>query len=92
MRGFGMNQFDLSAHRMFKLGERARLQVRSDFFNAFNHPNFGNPNGAYSTSATFGVATSMLGRSLNSASGGGFNALYQVGGPRSIQLSMKLTF
>ena len=92
MRGFGMNQFDLSAHRLFTLRERVKLQVRGDFFNAFNHPNFGNPNGAYSTSALFGVATSMLGRSLNSASGGGFNALYQVGGPRSIQLSMKLSF
>ena len=77
---------------MFKLYEHMNLQVRGDFFNAFNHPNFGNPSGAYSTSTTFGVSTAMLGKALNSASGGGFNALYQIGGPRSVQLSMRLTF
>lgn len=92
MRGFGYSQLDASAHRTFTLGEHVRLQFRGDFFNVLNHPNFGNPVGAFSTSATFGLATAMLGKTLNSASGGGFNALYQIGGPRSIQLSMKLQF
>ncbi len=92
MHGFTFNQLDASVHRIFRLAEHVRLQARGDFFNALNHPNFGNPNGAYSTSTTFGVSTSMLGKSLNSASAGGFNPLYQIGGPRSIQLSMRLTF
>ena len=92
LHGFTFNQLDVSVQRLFKLGERLRLQFQSDFFNALNHPNFGNPNGAYSTSNTFGVSTAMLGRSLNSASAGGFNALFHIGGPRSIQLSMKLRF
>jgi hypothetical protein len=34
----------------------------------------------------------MLGKALNSTAAGGFNSLYQVGGPRSIQLSMRLAF
>ena len=91
-RGFGSNQVDVSIHRTFKVNERIRVQFRSDFFNAFNHPNFGNPSGTYSTATSFGVATAMLGKALNSTAGGGFNSLYQIGGPRSIQLSMRLQF
>jgi hypothetical protein len=37
----------------------------------------------------------MLGSSLEgfgSSGTGGFSSLYQVGGPRSIQLALKLTF
>jgi hypothetical protein len=76
MEGFGMEQLDLSAHKIFTLKEHLKLQVRGDFFNAFTHPNFGNPSGAYSTSTTFGVATAMLDKALNSAPAGGFNAFY----------------
>jgi hypothetical protein len=64
----------------------------SAFFNANNHPNFGNPAGMYNTATTFGVPTAMFGRSLNSASAGSFNALYQVGGPASIRFSLKVPF
>jgi hypothetical protein len=36
----------------------------------------------------------MLGRSLGAGGGfaGGFNPLYQIGGPRSIQFAVKLEF
>jgi hypothetical protein len=41
----------------------------------------------------FGQATQMLGSSLGSGSqSGGLNPLYQIGGPRSIQLALKLSF
>jgi hypothetical protein len=41
----------------------------------------------------FGVPSQMLGRSLGSGGQeGGLNPLYQVGGPRSIQLALKLQF
>ena len=72
--------------------ERIALQFRSDFFNLTNDPSFSNPAGTYNTGTTFGVPTAMLGKGINSASGGGFNALYQIGSPRSIQLSLKLLF
>ncbi len=92
LRGFGFGQLDLSVNRNFKLREKINLQFRGDFFNTFNHPNFANPSGTYSNSSTFGVTTSMLGKSLNSTAAGGFNSLYQIGGPRSIQLSLRLAF
>jgi hypothetical protein len=57
-----------------------------------NHPNFGNPIN-YWSSPQFGYATQMLNNDLGSGSqSGGLNPLYQIGGPRSIQLALKLQF
>lgn len=40
----------------------------------------------------FGQSTQMFGRGLGAgAASGGLNPLYQVGGPRSVQLALKLT-
>jgi hypothetical protein len=86
IEGFGLTQIDFSAHRNFALGERVRLGFQGDIFNIFNHPNFSNPN-PFLESATFGRSTSMLNQGL-----GGLSALYQVGGPRSVQFSLRLTF
>lgn len=92
LRGFPLWQIDLALRRQFNLTERVNLQLRAEVFNLFNHPNFGDPVNALN-SAQFGVANSMLGRSLGSGgSSGGFNPLYQIGGPRSVQLAMKLAF
>jgi len=66
--------------------------ARAYFFNIFNHPNFGPP-ANYLTSPLFGQSTQMLGASLGGGSdNGGLNPLYQIGGPRSIQLALKLQF
>ena len=41
----------------------------------------------------FGVSTKTLAQSLGANVGnGGFDPLYQLGGPRSIQLALKLSF
>lgn len=86
LRGFPMVQGDLSLRRTFKLTERFTLQFRGDAFNLFNHANFANPSGVM-TNASFGRATQMAGSGL-----GGLSSLFQVGGPRSIQLGLKLQF
>lgn len=92
LRGFGASQLDFGIQRMFRLTENFNLQFRSEIFNIFNHPNFGDPQGNM-TSGLFGQSTQMLGRSLGSAtSGGGLNPLYQIGGPRSIQFALRLQF
>jgi len=92
LRGFGAMQVDLALRRQFRLRERLALQARADFFNIFNHPNFGPPTN-YLSSALFGQSTQMLGASLGSGGdSGGLNPLYQIGGPRSAQLALKLLF
>lgn len=88
VRGFPVSQLDLSFRRKFTLSEKLNLLLRADLFNAFNHPNFGAPFNVLGN-PLFGQSTQMLGRDL---SGGGVGSLYAIGGPRSIQLSLKLQF
>jgi hypothetical protein len=85
-RGFGAWQVDLALRRSLGVGAGARLTFSAEIFNLFNHPNFGQPDGDF-TSPTYGSATSMLNRSL-----GGLDPLYQIGGPRSIQLGARVVF
>ena len=99
LRGFGATQWDFAVHRDFPIHETLKLQFRAEMFNVLNHPNFGPPNNLFLSPqfggpvANFGVSTQMLGRSLDqNPGGGGFSALYQIGGPRSIQLALKVTF
>lgn len=89
IRGFGANQLDFTLRRQFTVTERFAVQFRAEFFNLFNHPNFANPvNLTFNNN--FGQSISMLGTSL--AGAGGLSSLYQIGGPRSTQLALKLTF
>ena len=92
LRGFAMNQFDFTLRRQFSITERLNLLARADFFNIFNHPNFGPPDNVL-TDPLFGQATTMFGTSLGPGGfRGGFSPLYQVGGARSVQLALKLLF
>ncbi|MCA1619361.1 MAG: TonB-dependent receptor [Acidobacteria bacterium] len=92
LRGFPLTQLDLAVRRQFSLSERARLQLRAEVFNVLNHPNFGDPVGDLQ-SRLFGLSTQTLARSLGSGGvNGGLSPLYQVGGPRSVQLALRLGF
>jgi hypothetical protein len=85
-RGFGAWQLDLAIRRDFPIYQRLKLQFRAEAFNVFNHPNFGNINPNLGQ-ATFGQATGTLASTL-----GILSPLYQMGGPRSLQLALKLVF
>jgi hypothetical protein len=92
LRGFGAWQADVGVQRQFRLTERLGLRFRAEFFNIFNHPNFGSPTNVL-TSPLFGRSTQTLANSLGSGgANGGLNPLYQIGGPRSIQFAFKLQF
>jgi len=87
LREPAMYQIDLSLGRTITLHERLKFQLKGDVFNVLNHPMFGGHSQNYLVPATFGVPTGTLNSSL-----GGLNALYQMGGPRSIQLSARISF
>lgn len=94
LRGFGATQWDFGFRREFHIygAESWRLQFRAEMFNILNHPNFGPPV-ADPGLPNFGRATQILSESLGANLGsGGFDSLYQLGGPRSIQLALKLVF
>ena len=48
----GQQNLDFSMYKNFRVTERVNLQFRSEFFNAFNTPYFGDPNGIGFTSIT----------------------------------------
>lgn len=88
--GPGIQMYDLSLFKQFKFTERYQLQFRTEFFNAFNHPNFANPfafllPGGAAGNAGFGKVSSTLQPILGTDSGG-------PGDPREIQFALKLYF
>jgi hypothetical protein len=80
--GPGLNNIDFGAFKYFRLGEKARLQLRMTATNFFNHPNWGNPNTDI-TSSNVGKITGLQGSgrrdTLSSAS-------------RNIQLGIRIDF
>jgi hypothetical protein len=97
LRAFGLTELEFALHRDFALRESVRLQFRAEMFNILNHPNFAPYNNKFNGGDPFfGQSTQLLGQSLAGSSGaignGGLNSLYQLGGPRSIQLALKLIF
>jgi hypothetical protein len=87
IRGFGLTQVDASLARKFPLTDRIAIQFRADAFNALNHPNFTNPPAQPEAGPSYLRSQQMLNQGL-----GGLNALFQEGGPRSLQLSLKVLF
>src|SRR6185437_10887049 len=85
-RGFGSFQVNLAAHRDFPIHERLYAEFGAGAFNLFNRPNFGflDP---YLMDTQFGQTTRMLNGSFNSVS-----PVYQEGGSRSLQFSLKIAF
>jgi hypothetical protein len=86
--GPGIRNVDVAVAKSLAITERTRLEFRADFFNAWNHANFANPVADLSN-ANFGRITQTLGSAVATSIGtsGG-----PVGGPRLIQLSLRLQF
>ncbi|MBV9506922.1 MAG: TonB-dependent receptor [Acidobacteriia bacterium] len=86
--GFPQYQLDLGMARRFAIRERIALTCRAELFNATNHANFDLPNPSV-TATTFGQATATANNAF------GFTSqipIFLQGGPRSAQLSLKLSF
>ncbi len=57
-RGQGLDLWDISLIKKFSISEGMQLQLRAEFLNATNHPEFSNPN-TDPTSADFSKVTSQ---------------------------------
>jgi hypothetical protein len=92
LRGFPFQQIDFALQRRFQLRDRWTLAAKAEVFNLFNHANFADASGRLNESTT-GAIYSLLNRGLGRAGRhGGLNPVYQIGGPRVIQLSVKLSW
>jgi outer membrane receptor protein involved in Fe transport len=77
------NIADVSLSKTTRINERAGLQFRAEFFNVLNHPNFALPNVTVNSSG-FGTITSTPDVANGNPLGDG--------GPRQVQLALKLVF
>ena len=90
-RGPGLANWDMSVSKMWKLSERVNLQLRGEFFNILNHPNF---DGLYVfgtdlTDPVDGEGPNDLGVSGSTPDVGASNPVIGLGGSRHIQLGAK---
>jgi len=82
--GPGFDDVDFSVIKNTHFGEKTNLQFRAEFFNLFNHPNFAIPNNVESA-PSFGAVYETPDVAQNNVGLGS-------GGPRLIQLALKLMF
>ena len=83
-RGPGAWQMDLGMIKRVSVGERAQLEFRSEFFNLFNHPQYGLPQ------ATFGVQG--FGTIIQTVNTTAPVSPIGSGTPREMQFALKLKF
>ena len=57
LRAAGINNFDFAIFKRTNIGERMGIEFRTEFFNLFNHPQFGLPGTGFGVSG-FGVVSS----------------------------------
>jgi hypothetical protein len=88
-RDSGYKNWDLSVLKNFKFKERLTAQFRAEFFNVLNHPNFANP-GLNGTADPTGTA--VFGAENATPDVAAVNPILGTGGPREIQLGLKLLF
>jgi hypothetical protein len=86
VRGFGTVQGNFAFRQTIHLYEQLSMQLRMETFNVFNHPSFGYIDPSLSD-ALFGQATKMLDQSF-----GPSGSLYNQGGQRVVQLSLRVNF
>ncbi|MGP0074230.1 MAG: carboxypeptidase regulatory-like domain-containing protein [Bryobacteraceae bacterium] len=96
-RGIPYYNVDMSITKAFRFKERVTAQFRAEFFNIFNHANIANPeggpggfeSGVTDPSGTGGAGFGFLPSTPDVVSS---NAVLGSGGPRAIQLGLKLIF
>ena len=98
LRGPSFKEFNASIFKNTALSEHVMLQIRAEFFNLFNHPNFANPELPNFIADPAVNGLDAAGRGIGSyaltATGdvGIGNPFLGGGGPRGLQLAAKITF
>jgi hypothetical protein len=86
LRGPGYADLDLALRKSFPIGEGRRIEFRTEFLNAFNHPILDAPNVACSGGYSPGVLCP------STSGSGGFGSITGSSGERNIQFALKLYF
>jgi hypothetical protein len=84
LRGPSFYNWDMSVTKLVKFTDRVQMQVRAEFFNVLNHPNF------YQSSATSRVASGTVGTLVFTPDVFQANPVVGSGGSRHVQLGLKI--
>jgi hypothetical protein len=96
--GPSFTEFNFSVFKDTAITERVNLQLRAEFFNLFNHPNFANPElpNFIADPGVNGIASNGRGMGYYALTATGDvgigNPFLGGGGPRGIQIAAKITF
>ena len=92
-RDAGFRQWDMSLFKNFVFKEKLTAQFRIEAFNILNAINFSNPGGPGGGSGTTDPSAGAgFGGATLTADAGGSNPILGSGGPRVVQLGLKLIF
>jgi len=92
VRGLGMWQADVATERPFRISDALKISFRAEAFNVLNHSQFADPL-RFLSSPLFGISGSSLNLMLGSGSpASGQTPAFQMGGPRSVQVSIRVNF
>jgi hypothetical protein len=80
-RGPGVNNWDASLGKSFRLTEKMQLRLRCEAYNAFNHTQFSNVNVGAQFNPTTGAQTNAA-----------FGRVTAARNPRTVQLAAKISF
>jgi len=98
LRAPDFKEFNFSVSKNTPITERVNLQIRAEFFNLFNHPNFSNPNLPNFITDPANNGLDAAGRGIGllplTATGdvGIGNPFLGGGGPRGVQFAAKIVF
>jgi len=98
LRAPAFKEFNFSISKNTPITERVMLQIRAEFFNLLNHPNFANPNLPNFITDPANNGLDGAGRGIGflplTATGdvGIGNPFLGGGGPRGVQFAAKITF
>jgi Carboxypeptidase regulatory-like domain/TonB dependent receptor len=82
LRQQGINNFDFAVFKRTSITERSNIEFRTEFFNIFNHPQFGPPNG---TCCAFNPITQIGNKHFGEVTN-------TINNPRLIQFALKFAF
>jgi hypothetical protein len=94
LRSSALRQVNLGIARSIRLPGPVTAQLRLDAFNVINTPNFGPPDAQLPFSEEFGKPFKSYAEALGTGTlaRGGLLPLQQAGGPRSVQLGLRLIY
>jgi len=93
--GPGLAQVDFAVFKdtkVSKISESFRVQFRAEFFNLFNHPQFGQPGNAMWSSYTISPVTGLVTSAVPNASAGVISTLAGNTASRQLQFGLKFIF